>query len=317
MSSTAVASYSTIADLPRPSAGCRACSAGRPPSPAADRRAGPRLGRAAPGILIPCGPCGRPRACARRPSSTPPPRKAMAQRALAEIYAWRRRRTPRRAASGPRALALFPQYPASNKPNTAAKRPGCQRPAKAVKRALTRPWTGTAPAGSGAARGAACAARAAMGLVRQEQEPEPRLGVSAVGWALAIITSLAPIERRARGLDPFDRREEVGRRPSSISCSSRDHATFGWSKGWSLCGFGGGRGAGAGAVASSSRSLCCPICCNRCRTSQRWRMAPAETSDGVCCAVHDNKVALANRYMVPKRSQISCAMNYSAHNCSD
>ena len=47
-----------------------------------------------------------------------------------------------------------------------------------------------------------------VGLVRQQQKPEPRLG-PAVEGALAVVDGLAAVQRCARRLDPFDRREEV------------------------------------------------------------------------------------------------------------
>ena len=52
-----------------------------------------------------------------------------------------------------------------------------------------------------------------VGLVRQQQKPEPRLG-PAVEGALAVVHGFAAVKRRARGLDPLDRREEV--RPPPI-----------------------------------------------------------------------------------------------------
>ena len=47
-----------------------------------------------------------------------------------------------------------------------------------------------------------------VGLVRQQQKPEPRLR-PAVEGALAVVHGLAAVKRCARRLDPFDRREEV------------------------------------------------------------------------------------------------------------
>ena len=94
-----------------------------------------------------------------------------------------------------------------------------------------------------------------VGLVRQQQKPEPRLG-PAVEGALAIINSLAPIKRRARGLDPLDRREEV-RPPPIINfvqqlAHRRDVRRVQRLVALRFCG---GIGAGAGAVASSSLSF--------------------------------------------------------------